>query len=143
MALNGRESNPDGVGARARLTLRDGPGAPARTLTRWLEAGSGYASQSQHSLHFGLGGSPSLEALEVTWPSGHVDRFDGDELAVDHHLRIVEGEGIVERRASLPTASGIPLRDDPAASETSTTDSTILAQRGTDASRATPPSTES
>jgi hypothetical protein len=41
-------------------------------------------------LHFGLGGAPRVDRLEVRWPSGQVDRFEG--LAVDAGYLIREGE---------------------------------------------------
>lgn len=82
----GRTSPRDPVGARLRLSLADG-----RTLTRWLSAGSGYASQHPPVVHFGLGAEPNLEALEIRWPSGHVDHLQGHQLSLDRTLRIEEG----------------------------------------------------
>jgi hypothetical protein len=74
LALVGTASNRDAVGARVRLT------AGGRTLTRVVEAGSGYASQSPHDLHFGLGAAARVEALEIHWPSGRVERIEGPDL---------------------------------------------------------------
>lgn len=88
VALEGRVSNRDAVGARVRLSVGD------RTLTRWVEAGSGYASQAPAPVHFGLGSAPLPDALEVTWPSGRVERLDGPELALlgaDRTIHLTEG----------------------------------------------------
>jgi hypothetical protein len=97
LELIGTESNRDAVGALARLT------SDGRRLSRWVEAGSGYASQSAHTLHFGLGDSTRIEALEIDWPSGLQQRLDGAELAaavrLDDHARLVEP-------ASTPTETG-------------------------------------
>src|SRR5437762_1697866 len=47
--LVGTESNHDAIGARVRLSVA------GKTLTRQVEAGSGYASEAMLPLHFGLG----------------------------------------------------------------------------------------
>ncbi|RMH15731.1 MAG: CRTAC1 family protein [Acidobacteria bacterium] len=75
LELLGRRSNRDAVGARVRLTIA------GRTMTRWVEAGSGYAAQSAFPLHFGLGAARRLERLEIAWPSGLVEGLEGDALA--------------------------------------------------------------
>jgi hypothetical protein len=46
-------------------------------------------------LHFGLGGNIRIEAVEVTWPSGRVDRHPGLEADTGYLLR--EGVTKVER----------------------------------------------
>jgi hypothetical protein len=79
LAGDGKRSSRDALGARARLTvLHDGR---PRTLSRWVEVGSGYASQSEFTLHFGLGGALAIESLEITWPGGTVQKIAKDELA--------------------------------------------------------------
>lgn len=88
--LVGSDSNRDAVGARVSLTLPGG----ARTLTRWVEAGSAYASQSAFPLHFGLGDAEAVEAVEITWPSGAVTRLEGGELGVNRTLRVDEAAGV-------------------------------------------------
>ncbi len=96
LELVGQESSRDAVGARVSLTLRStgaGGGPGIRTLTRWVEAGSGYASQSAFPIHFGLGEAWRPEALEIAWPSGRLDRLRGADLGVNRRLRIEEGGG--------------------------------------------------
>jgi hypothetical protein len=67
-------STRDALGARVRLT------AGGKTMTRQVEAGGGYASQSMRPLHVGLGAAERAEAVEITWPSGRVQRLGGEEL---------------------------------------------------------------
>lgn len=98
--LVGRTGNTDAVGARVSLTF-DQPGGSRKTSTRWVEAGSGYASQSSHVLHFGLGQEPTLETLEIVWPSGHVDRLDADLLGLDRTLHIAEGGEVLAVRSAV------------------------------------------
>ncbi len=107
--VGGTGSNRDAVGARVRLTLANGDGGPGKTMTRWVEAGSGYASQSAFPVHFGLGEATELAALEITWPSGQVERFEGSELAArvefNREVRIEEAASAVAHHRS-PEASG-------------------------------------
>lgn len=93
--LTGSNSNRDAVGVRVALTFADAS-SRRRTLTRWVEAGSGYASQSAFPVHFGLGDSAVVEGLEITWPSGHVDRLPGDTLGIDRRVRIGEGRAFAD-----------------------------------------------
>ena len=87
--VGGQGSNRDALGASVRLT------AGGKTMTRFVEAGSGYASQSMLPVHFGLGGAEAVEAVEVRWPSGQVQRLEGEALraavGANHLVRIEEG----------------------------------------------------
>ncbi|MFW6353916.1 MAG: CRTAC1 family protein [Verrucomicrobiota bacterium] len=65
--LEGRRSNPQGIGARLTLTT-----APGETpLTHEVIGGTTFLAQSELTAHFGLGpGVDGVEQLEVRWPSG-------------------------------------------------------------------------
>lgn len=81
-------SSRDALGAVVRLT------AGGVTMTRQVEAGSGYASESMRPLHFGIGGADHIDAIEITWPSGRVQRVAGESLAavgVNRLMTIEEG----------------------------------------------------
>ncbi|CAL1540349.1 unnamed protein product [Lymnaea stagnalis] len=52
-------------GAKVTVTLNDG-----RELTRIIDGGSGYLSQSEPVAHFGLGKSVALK-IKITWPDNH------------------------------------------------------------------------
>ena len=88
VALRGTRSNRDGFGAR--VILRAG----GREQVRTAKAASGYASQSEAILHFGLGSAARVESLEVRWPSGKIDRLG--PLEANHLVRIEEGSGKAE-----------------------------------------------
>ena len=45
------------------------------TQTQMLRSGSGYLSQNERVLTFGLGNHAQADAVEVRWPSGQVDRL--------------------------------------------------------------------
>jgi len=88
----GTRSNRDGIGARVEVTLPDG-----RRMSRLVHTGSSYASQSELPLTFGLGSQARATAIQVTWPSGAVDRIDAG--APSGHLVVVrEGEGAVSSK---------------------------------------------
>ena len=52
-------------------------------------SGDSYLSHSDDRLHFGLGSRTRLDSLEVRWPDGATQRFEG--IAANSFIRIVEG----------------------------------------------------
>jgi hypothetical protein len=101
----GPSSNRDALGAKATLDVTiDGQ---AHHIVRWVEAGSGYAAQSESTLHFGVGASNSLELLTVVWPSGRLEKFGADRLRdmINHECRIEEGRGITTTFSSQQEAA--------------------------------------
>ena len=71
VTLEGTESNRDGLGAT--VTVHAG----GNTYTRVHDGKSGYLSQSLLPLYFGLGEAPSIERIEVEWPSGRRQSVSG------------------------------------------------------------------
>lgn len=105
LELRGTRSNRDAVGARVTLTVG------GRKMVRTVEAGSGYSAQSAHPLHFGLGDTPEIEALEILWPSGLEQRLEGAELAAevrpDERVLLVEpGDSLAQARAGASGRQG-------------------------------------
>ena len=88
LKLVGSQSNRSAVGARVRLR------AGAKTMTRQVEAGSGFSSQAMLPVHFGLGQNRAIDEVEITWPSGQVQNYNRDEWAaafgINQLVRIVE-----------------------------------------------------
>ncbi|MEO7146170.1 MAG: ASPIC/UnbV domain-containing protein, partial [Bryobacteraceae bacterium] len=66
----GTVSNRDGIGARIRIILPDG-----RRQYAIVSTASSYLSSSDKRVHFGLGSERSVTLLEITWPSGIVQRL--------------------------------------------------------------------
>ena len=75
----------DAIGARVRVQ------AGGRWLHGEVLGGSGYISQSDPRLHFGLGESTAYEALEVRWPTGERERFPGG--AANRLITLKQGTG--------------------------------------------------
>jgi len=64
LKLVGTKSNRDGIGAQVEVVA----GGVRQQHER--VAGSGYLSQDDPRLHFGLGAATKVDKLTVTWPSG-------------------------------------------------------------------------
>ena len=64
VTLRASTGNPEAVGARVTLILSD-----KTRRVAWVQAGSGYLSQSTGSLFFGLG-DKNPETINVRWPEG-------------------------------------------------------------------------
>ena len=80
--LKGTKSNRDGIGARLELTA----GGKKQMAER--VAGSGYLSQDDGRVHFGLGAATNVEKLTVKWPSGKEQVLHN--LAVDRVVAVEE-----------------------------------------------------
>ncbi len=61
----------DAFGAEARVRTAAG------TLTKIKSAGSGFISQHDPRLLFGLGRQTEVDGIDVTWPDGQLERFEG------------------------------------------------------------------
>jgi hypothetical protein len=63
--LHGTRSNREGLGAQVTVVLPD-----HRRILKVMDGKSGYLSQSDLPLYFGLGDADYAATLEVRWPSG-------------------------------------------------------------------------
>jgi hypothetical protein len=88
--LIGTKSNRDGTGSSLKLT------SEGFAHVEQAKGGGSYMSASDPRIHFGLGKRTKIEALEITWPSGQVDRLTN--LSPDQIIAVKEGAGIVPRR---------------------------------------------
>jgi enediyne biosynthesis protein E4 len=80
--LEGTKSNRDGIGAKVEVF------AAGRRWTAERVAGSGYLSQDDGRLHFGLGTATAIDKLLVHWPSGREQMLE--RLSVDRVLTVEE-----------------------------------------------------
>jgi enediyne biosynthesis protein E4 len=62
--LTGTSSNRDGVGARLKVT------AGGKTQTAQKKSTTGYLSQNDPRMHFGLAKNNLVDRIEIKWPSG-------------------------------------------------------------------------
>lgn len=83
--LEGVASNRFGVGAEVRVRAR--VAGEIRWQTRRLMSSTGYASQNEPIVHFGLGAAVQVDSAVVRWPSGDVSRLADLEANQVVHVR--------------------------------------------------------
>jgi hypothetical protein len=79
----GSASNRDGIGARIRCVSKSG-------LEQWstVSTAGSYQSSSDKRVHFGLGADKEIRLLEITWPSGQLQKIEN--IAADRVITIRE-----------------------------------------------------
>ncbi len=77
--------NRDGIGAKVTLHRTGLP-----ELVRRVHTDSSYCSASDRRVHFGLGGSSTIQWMDVAWPDGSVERWN--EPAVNRVLTLSQGK---------------------------------------------------
>jgi hypothetical protein len=87
--LMGTKSNRDGIGASLKLS------SEGTVHVEQAKGGMSYMSASDPRIHFGLGKRTKIDFLEITWPSGQVDRLTN--LAIDQIIAVKEGTGVIPR----------------------------------------------
>lgn len=99
VGLIGDKTGRDAFGAVVRVKTSAG------ILTKIKAGGSGFISQHDPRLLFGLGKDQRAEWIEVTWANGKVERFDAN-AAAGATLLLKEGAGKAENlqlgKANLP-----------------------------------------
>jgi hypothetical protein len=85
----GVKSNRDGRGAVLKLT------SEGFVQVRQAQGGMSYMSAHDPRIHFGLGQRNSIESLEITWPSGVVDKLTS--VPINQIITVKEGVGIIPR----------------------------------------------
>jgi len=79
-------TNRDAIGARVILK------AGSLILVNEVRSGSSYDSNSDMRVQFGLGSLTKLDSVEVQWPSGLTEKFEG--LAADKIHKLKEASGV-------------------------------------------------
>jgi enediyne biosynthesis protein E4 len=87
----GTVSNRDGIGTVIRVVSESGAEQYGTVNT----AGS-YLSASDKRVHFGLGADRRIRLLELTWPSGSVQRIE--DIAADQVLRVQEPQRLAKAK---------------------------------------------
>ena len=87
----GTVSNRDGIGARIRLVSESG-----REQYGLVSTAGSYMSANDKRVHFGFGQDRMVKLLEITWPSGRVQRLE--EIPADQILTVREPEQDSQQR---------------------------------------------
>ena len=86
--LIGTKCNRTAIGARVRIITAK------HTQMEEVHSGSSVMSQGDLRLHFGIGNAPTIDIIEVKWPTtGKLESFSG--VKANQILTIREGSGIV------------------------------------------------
>jgi len=85
--LVGTKSNRDGTGAALKLTTEG--------FVEYQQAKGGMSYMAAHDqrIHFGLGQRKTIDSLEISWPSGTVDKLTN--VPINEIITVKEGTGIV------------------------------------------------
>jgi hypothetical protein len=78
-------TNRDAIGAR--ITMKAG----SRIFVDEVRSGSSYDANNDMRVHFGLGSVAKLDSVEVRWPSGLTEKFDGLATHKIHTLKEASG----------------------------------------------------
>jgi hypothetical protein len=85
----GTKSNRDGIGASLKLS------SEGISHVEQSKGGMSYMSASDPRIFFGLGKRTKIDSLEITWPSGSLEKLTN--VPVDKIIAVKEGAGIVPR----------------------------------------------
>ena len=85
--LIGTKSNRDGIGSLLKLS------SGGVVHVEQSKGGTSYMSASDPRIHFGLGKRTKIDSLQITWPSGQIDKLTN--LPIDSIIAVKEGVGIV------------------------------------------------
>lgn len=80
--LVGAKSNRDGIGARLEVTAGD------KRWTAERVAGSGYLSQNDARVHFGVGATTTIDKITIRWPDGREQIIE--KPAIDRVITVEE-----------------------------------------------------
>ncbi len=86
----GVKSNRNGIGASVTVVSGD-----LKQIDE-VRSGGSYLSQSDLRLHFGLEKRTKIDAIQVRWPSGMIDKITS--VSVNKILTIKEGQGLIEQK---------------------------------------------
>ena len=98
LTLRGTDSGTDAFGATVRV--RSGGSIQAKVV----DGGSGFLSQGDRRLLFGLGGAERVDSIAVTWPSGLRQTLPG--VAAGGSWLITEGVPEMQRVDETPARLG-------------------------------------
>ncbi|WP_421765651.1 CRTAC1 family protein [Ekhidna sp.] len=88
--LKGTDSNSFGIGTHVQLKISES--GTEKFQHRWMYPITGYASQNDYELHFGLDQSAIIDSVKIYWPSGAISTYE--KLVVNTHWLVIEAGSI-------------------------------------------------
>jgi hypothetical protein len=101
----GTTANRSALGARLQITAVDRTGA-TQTFHRTVNTGGSFGASSIQQ-EIGLGNAVRIQTLTIRWPNAAQTVQTFDNLTLNQHLRIVEGDTAVAvlDRPAVPLAT--------------------------------------
>lgn len=104
LKLAGRPDLPITIGGRTLASTSDAVGTRVTVMTdrgqmvREVQGGMGFASQSEHAVHFGIPEAAVVQSITIRWPSGRTREFAGEaaQSLVNKHTNISEVEEVAQ-----------------------------------------------
>lgn len=93
VALVGKAWNRQAIGARVTLTTH------GRSQSREVRAGTGYLSQDDLRMHFGLGQATVADRIVIRWPDGESDVME--DVAGNRLVWVTQGQAVTPA-SSMP-----------------------------------------
>lgn len=78
--LAGTTSNRSAIGARIELQWG------GQTQVQEINGGSGFSSQNERRVHYGLGSHAQVDRVVIRWPSGREQTIDAPHIDTLHHI---------------------------------------------------------
>jgi len=85
--LNGTKSNRFGIGTKVTLAVSGASGTTK--MHRWMYPVTGYGSQNDYEIHFGLANYDAIDSVEIKWPSNTIDMHKN--IRANRHYLAAEG----------------------------------------------------
>jgi hypothetical protein len=79
--LEGAKSNKSAIGASVEVIWDE------QKQKQFVQSASGFSSQSQRRLHFGLGENAQLDEAIISWPSGRTDTLNNPAVNQLHQIK--------------------------------------------------------
>ena len=92
--LIGTKSNRSAIGARLKCVTTPPGEKNGHAQIDEVRSSSGYFSQSDLRIHFGLGKAEKVDLIEIRWPSGAVEALR--DIKPNQLIYVKEGDGIVK-----------------------------------------------
>ncbi len=104
--LSGVKANRSAIGARIKVTVKNGGGEP-RSIYRTVGSGGSFGA-SPLEQHIGLGKSAGILSLEIIWPGSAAAPQHFANLAVNQAIEIKEGASAYKKLVRHPVHLGGP-----------------------------------
>ncbi len=90
LELVGTESDRNAVGAKVSVACGD------ESWTSWITGGDGFQCKNESIVHIGIGSQQSIDAIEITWPSGATSTYRA--VAPNRRYLVIEDQAkLLER----------------------------------------------